>query len=212
MVQIQGQDVEVQAGQSCADVLRGVLSGKKMKSVVACECDGVLLDLGQSVPSAVATMEPVFLDSVKGLGVLRHSAAHVMAEAVKELFPAAKVTIGPDIENGFYYDFDFERPFTPEDLERIEARMLVSVAANQPFSREEMSAAEAKDLFASMGETYKLEIIDDLGADRVSVYRHGNFADLCRGPHLPSTGFLQAVKLTSVAGAYWRGEIGRAHV
>jgi len=209
MVQIQGQDVEVQAGQSCADMLRGVLSGKKMKSVVACECDGVLLDLGQTVPSAVATMEPVFLDSAKGLGVLRHSAAHVMAEAVKELFPTAKVTIGPDIENGFYYDFDFERPFTPEDLERIEARMLVSVAANQPFSREEMSAAEAKDLFASMGETYKLEIIDDLGADRVSVYRHGNFADLCRGPHLPSTGFLQAVKLTSVAGAYWRGDSKR---
>ena len=209
MAQIQGQDIEVQAGQSCADALRGVLSGKKMKSVVACECDGILIDLAQTVPAGAATLEPVFLETPKGLAVLRHSAAHVMAEAVKELFPTAKVTIGPDIENGFYYDFDFERPFTPEDLERIEARMLESVAANRPFSREEMSAGEAKALFAAMGETYKLEIIDDLGADRVSVYRHGDFADLCRGPHLPSTGFLQAVKLTSVAGAYWRGDSKR---
>ena len=132
-----------------------------------------------------------------------------MAEAVKELFPTAKVTIGPDIENGFYYDFDYERPFTPEDLERIEERMARSVAADQPFSREEMDADEAKALFSDMGETYKLEIIDDLGADRVSVYRHGSFTDLCRGPHLPSTGFLQAFKLTAVAGAYWRGDSSR---
>lgn len=119
------------------------------------------------------------------------------------------MTIGPDIENGFYYDFDFERPFTPEDLEKIEERMAQSVAADRPFSRQEMSAAEAKALFASMNETYKLEIIDDLGAEQVSVYRHGDFVDLCRGPHLPSTGFLQAVKLTSVAGAYWRGDSNR---
>ena len=209
MVQIQGQDVEVQAGQTCADVLRTVLSGKKMKAAVACACDGTLFDLARPVPAGTAVMEPVFADSAQGLTVLRHSAAHVMAEAVKELFPSAKVTIGPDVENGFYYDFDFERPFTPEDLERIEERMAGSVAANQPFTREEMSAAEARELFASMGETYKLEIIDDLGADQVSIYRHGNFVDLCRGPHLPSTGFLQAVKLTSVAGAYWRGDSSR---
>ena len=209
MVQIQGQDIEVQAGQTCADALRGALSGKKMKATVACDCDGTVMDLAQPVPSGAKVLEPVFLDSPQGLTILRHSAAHVMAEAVKELFPSAKVTIGPDIENGFYYDFDFERPFTPEDLEKIEARMRESVAANQPFSREEMSAGDAKAMFASMGETYKLEIIDDLGENRVSVYRHGNFTDLCRGPHLPSTGFLQAVKLTSVAGAYWRGDSDR---
>lgn len=209
MVLVQGQNVEVLPGQSCGDVLRGALSGKKMKSVVACLCDGQTLDLFTPLPANTATVEPVFIDSPEGLSVLRHSAAHVMAEAVKELFPSAKVTIGPDIENGFYYDFDYERPFTPEDLERIEARMAQSVAANQPFSREEMSAAEAKSLFADMGESYKLEIIDDLGAERVSVYRHGNFVDLCRGPHLPSTGFLQAVKLTAVAGAYWRGDSDR---
>jgi threonyl-tRNA synthetase len=209
MTLILGQDITVGAGQTCADVLRGVLSGKKMKSAVACLCDGMPMDLSQAAPAEALTMEPVFLETPQGLAVLRHSAAHVMAEAVKELFPAAKVTIGPDIESGFYYDFDFERPFTPEDLEKIEARMLLSVAANQPFSREEMSAEEAKALFASLGETYKIEIIDDLGADRVSVYRHGSFVDLCRGPHLPSTGFLQAVKLTSVAGAYWRGDSKR---
>jgi threonyl-tRNA synthetase len=209
MVRIQGQDIEALASQSCADVLRGVLSGKKMKSVVACECDGLTQDLATAVPSGTVTMEPVLLDSPQGLSILRHSAAHIMAEAVKDLFPSAKVTIGPDIENGFYYDFDFERPFTPDDLEKVEARMAQSVAANQNFSREEMSAEEAKALFAAMGENYKLEIIDDLGAERVSVYRHGNFVDLCRGPHLPSTGFLQAFKLTSVAGAYWRGDSSR---
>ncbi len=209
MVRVQEQDVEVLAGQSCADVLRGVLSGKKMKSVVACRCDGVILDTAVPVPPGTAAMEPIVLESPQGLSILRHSAAHVMAEAVKDLFPSAKVTIGPDIENGFYYDFDFERSFTPDDLEKIEQRMAASVAANQPFVREEMSAEEAKSVFAAMGETYKLEIIDDLGADRVSIYRHGNFVDLCRGPHLPSTGFLQAFKLTSVAGAYWRGDSAR---
>lgn len=209
MAVVQGQNVEVAAGQSCGDVLRGVLSGKKMKSVVACICDGRTLDLAAPVPPGTAAVEAVFMESPEGLPILRHSAAHIMAEAVKELFPTAKVTIGPDIENGFYYDFDYERPFTPEDLERIEERMARSVAADQPFSREEMDADEAKALFSDMGETYKLEIIDDLGADRVSVYRHGSFTDLCRGPHLPSTGFLQAFKLTAVAGAYWRGDSSR---
>lgn len=209
MVRVQEQEVEIQEGQSCADVLRGILSGKKMKSVVACLCDGELRDLSRPIQDGVTTLEPVYLESAQGLAVLRHSAAHVMAEAVKELFPTAKVTIGPDIENGFYYDFDFERPFTPDDLEQIEQRMAQSVAANQPFAREEMSAGEAKSLFTSMGETYKLEIIDDLGAKHVSVYRHGNFIDLCRGPHLPATGFLQAFKLTAVAGAYWRGDSTR---
>ena len=137
---------------------------------VACICDGRTLDLAAPVPSGTAAVEAVFVESPEGLPILRHSAAHIMAEAVKELFPTAKVTIGPDIENGFYYDFDYERPFTPEDLERIEERMARSVAADQPFSREEMDADEAKALFSDMGETYKLEIIDDLGVDRVSVY------------------------------------------
>lgn len=209
MVQVQGVDVEVTGKSSCADVVQAALSGKKMKTVVACVCDGVFFDLSAPVPAGATAVDPVFVDSPQGLSILRHSAAHVMAEAVKELYPAAKVTIGPDIEHGFYYDFDFERPFTPEDLEKIEERMRASVAADHPFVREEMRAAEARVLFSEMGEDYKVEILDDLGADQVSVYRHGAFVDLCRGPHLPSTGFLQAFKLTAVAGAYWRGDSTR---
>ncbi|MFW5731152.1 MAG: threonine--tRNA ligase, partial [Desulfonatronovibrionaceae bacterium] len=116
------------------------------------------------------------------------------------------VTIGPDIENGYYYDFDFERPFTPEDLEKIEARMAESVARDEKFHRLEVSREEARKIFQDMNETYKLEILEDLDEDKVSIYRHGDFVDLCRGPHIPSTGFLKAFKLTSVAGAYWKGD------
>jgi threonyl-tRNA synthetase len=206
MIKINGEERDVLAGQTCKDVLAQVLSGKKLKSTVACLCDGTLLDLAREVPSGCREMEPVFLDSDAGLEMIRHSAAHIMAEAVKELFPSAKVTIGPAVENGFYYDFDYERSFTPEDLEAIEAKMAESIEANQPFQRREMSADAAKKLFLGMGETYKIEIIDDLGEETVSLYTHGNFTDLCRGPHVPSTGFIRAFKLTSVAGAYWRGD------
>jgi threonyl-tRNA synthetase len=206
MITINGEEREVLAGQTCKDVLAQVLSGKQLKSTVACLCDGRMLDLTREVPSGCKKMEPVALDSENGLEVIRHSAAHIMAEAVKELFPSAKVTIGPAVENGFYYDFDYERSFTPEDLESIEAKMAESIAANKPFERTEMSAEAAKKMFLGMNETYKIEIIDDLGEETVSLYTHGNFTDLCRGPHLPHTGFVRAFKLTSVAGAYWRGD------
>lgn len=206
MVKINGEEIEVLAGQTCKDVLAQVLSGKKIKSTVGCLCDGVAMDLSREVPASCREMEPIFLETAQGLDLVRHSAAHVMAEAVKELFPAAKVTIGPSIENGFYYDFDYERPFTPDDLEAIEQKMAASIAANKPFVRTEMSAAEAKKMFLGKGETYKIEIIDDLGEDTISLYTHGDFTDLCRGPHLPHTGFIRAFKLTSVAGAYWRGD------
>ncbi|MHB8123858.1 MAG: threonine--tRNA ligase, partial [Desulfuromonadaceae bacterium] len=132
--------------------------------------------------------------------------SHLMAQAVKELFPQAKVTIGPAIETGFYYDFDVEKPFTPEDLERIEAKMLVLASADQKIERHEYSSAEAVSMFESMGEPYKAELINDLGVERVSVYSQGTFADLCRGPHLPSTAKIKAFKLLSIAGAYWRGD------
>jgi threonyl-tRNA synthetase len=208
MVKIVGvqEDVQVESGQTFADVLKVGLSNKKRKQVVACKCDGQLFDLTRRVPEDCAEIEPVYIDSSEGLEILRHSAAHIMAEAVKDLFPTAKVTIGPSIENGFYYDFDYERPFTPEDLEKIEARMQESVAKNLPFEREELSRDEAKKLFLGMNETYKLEILDELSDARVTIYRHGDFVDLCRGPHIPSTGYLKAFKLTSVAGAYWRGD------
>ena len=135
---------------------------------------------------------------------MRHSASHIMAEAVLSLFSEAKFAIGPPIENGFYYDFDLSRSLTPEDLAVIEERMRESIAADRPFSREEVSKDEARRLFA--GQPYKLELIDDIEAEEVSLYRHGSFVDLCAGPHVGSTGEVKAFKLTSVAGAYWRGD------
>ncbi len=142
-----------------------------------------------------------------GLEVLRHSCAHLMAMAVKELFPEAQVTIGPVIEDGFYYDFAYERPFTPEDLEKIEAKMLELARKDYPVSRRVLSRDAAVDYFRSIGEAYKAEIIEGIPADEeLSLYRQGDFEDLCRGPHVPSTGKLKAFKLTKVAGAYWRGD------
>jgi threonyl-tRNA synthetase len=144
------------------------------------------------------------------LEALRHSTAHVMAGAVKELFPSVKVTIGPAVDdgvNGFYYDFDFERGFTEEDLEKISKRMQEIIDANLPFEREEVNREKARELFEAMGETYKLELLDAIPeGETVSLYKHDNFVDLCRGPHVESTGRIKAFKLMSVAGAYWRGD------
>jgi len=206
----QGQElveaVEAQAGESCADALARGLSKKRFKQVVAARCADTTLDLTATVPAGCTTVSPVYAASPQGLEVIRHSAAHVMAQAVKTLFPQARVTIGPAIESGFYYDFDFERPFTPEDLESIEAEMRAIVARDAAFTRREVSKAEAVALFQDMGETYKAEIMDDLGGDHFSLYSQGGFVDLCRGPHVPSTRFVSAFKLLSVAGAYWRGD------
>ena len=142
-----------------------------------------------------------------GVEVLRHSCAHLLAMAVKGLFPTAQVTIGPVIEEGFYYDFAYERPFTPEDLEKIEARMVELAERDIPVVRQLMSRDQAIALFESMGEQYKVEIIREIPAsEALSCYRQGDFIDLCRGPHVPSTGKLKAFKLTKVAGAYWRGD------
>ncbi|MBI1884126.1 MAG: threonine--tRNA ligase [Chlamydiae bacterium] len=135
----------------------------------------------------------------------RHSAAHIMAQAVKRLFPEAKITIGPAIETGFYYDFDLNKPFSPEDLTRIEDEMRKIVKENYPFLREELSRGDATLLFEKMKEPFKVEILNEIKEDRVSTYRQGEFLDLCRGPHLESTGKLKAFKLLSIAGAYWRG-------
>lgn len=207
LIEVDGlQDkVEIEQGALFGSLL-AFFSKKQAKQIVAFACEDKVFDLSRAIPENCLTVEPVFINSPMGLKILRHSAAHIMAEAVKKLFPSAKVTIGPDIENGFYYDFDYERAFTPEDLENIEKEMAKSVAANHPFVREELTKEEAKKLFLRLNETYKLEIIDELNEDIVSIYRHGDFVDLCRGPHLPSTGYLKAFKLTSVAGAYWRGD------
>lgn len=159
------------------------------------------------VISEDAGLSIVTAKDADGLEVLRHSTAHLLAQAVQSLFPDAQVTIGPVIEDGFYYDFAYQRPFTPEDLTAIEARMRELVAADLPVERRVMSRDEAVALFRELGEIYKAEIIASIPADQaISLYGHGGWVDLCRGPHVPSTGKLKAFKLTKVAGAYWRGD------
>ena len=165
----------------------------------------MLVDLSSELSDG-ARVEIITEKSPEALEIIRHSTSHLMAQAVKELFPAAKVTIGPAIESGFYYDFDVDAPFTPEDLERIETKMAELAGANLKIERQVLSSADAVTLFSKMGESYKTELINDLGVDTVSIYRQGDFADLCRGPHLPSTSRIKAFKLLSIAGAYWRGD------
>jgi len=143
----------------------------------------------------------------EGLEIIRHSCAHLMANAVQNLFPEAQVTIGPVIENGFFYDFAYERPFTPEDLQAIEKEMTRLTRENIPVARSVMSRADAKALFSDMGEKYKVEIMESIpGEEELSFYKQGEFIDLCRGPHVPATGAIKSFKLMSVAGAYWRGD------
>jgi threonyl-tRNA synthetase len=185
------------------------LGAKGMDRVVAARVNGERRDLSALIDSP-AELEPIRTDSAEGLEILRHSTSHVMAMAVKELFPGAKVTIGPAIEDGFYYDFDYERPFKEEDLPRIEEQMREIVKTNLPFTRKEMDQQDALAFFKQEGEDYKVELIEDLGADKVSLYTQGSFTDLCRGPHIPSTGYIKAFRLMKVAGAYWRGDEKRA--
>ncbi len=183
------------------------LGGKALKrDVLAVKINGVARDLS-TVLTGDASLEPVLFDSPDGKDVYRHTSTHIMAQAVKELFPSAQMTIGPAIEEGFYYDFAFDRPFTPEDLEKIEARALEIIKRNLPIARMEMPRAEAVKLSKERGETYKAEIIETMIQDPViSLYRQGDFIDVCEGPHLPSTGYVGAFKLLSSAGAYWRGD------
>jgi len=177
------------------------------KDAVAMRVDGELKDLTAKIDRD-ARVEIVTRHSADGLELLRHDAAHVMAEAVKELYPETQVTIGPAIEDGFYYDFARDEPFTPEDLERIEERMREIVQRDEPIVREVWDRDRAVEFFRGIGEHYKAEIIAGIPSDEpISLYRQGDFIDLCRGPHLPSTGRLGlAFKLTKLAGAYWRGD------
>ncbi|MEK7791459.1 MAG: threonine--tRNA ligase, partial [Deltaproteobacteria bacterium] len=141
------------------------------------------------------------------LEVLRHSTAHIMSEAVQKLFPGAKVTIGPATEQGFYYDYDFEPGFTPEDLNKIEKKMSEIIESKSPFQRTTIDKKEALKKFRAMKEDYKVEILNQIPEEKVSLYKHGKWEDLCRGPHLPHTGWVKAFKLLSIAGAYWRGNV-----
>ena len=182
---------------------------ESLEKVAAVKINGEMKDISTEIDSSVE-LEPVYIDSQEGLHILRHSAAHVMAEAVKDLFPGVKVTIGPAIQDGFYYDFDYERPFDVNDLPKIESKMAEIVSKDLPFIRSELRSDEAIELFQSQGETYKVELIEDLSEETVSIYKQGAFTDLCRGPHLPSTGNIKAFQLTHVAGAYWRGDEKKA--
>ncbi|HED15042.1 MAG TPA: threonine--tRNA ligase [Gammaproteobacteria bacterium] len=192
--------VAVVAADIGAGLSRAALAGK---------VDGRLVDIRHEL-SDNTTLSIVTAKDECGLDIIRHSTAHLLAAAVKSLFPEAQVTIGPVIENGFYYDFAYEPGFNTQDLEKIEQRMQELAASDDPVERSEMSRNEAITYFQSLGEQYKAEIVEDIPAGQtISLYRQGDFVDLCRGPHVPSTGRLKAFKLTKLAGAYWRGDSDR---
>jgi len=188
-----------------AEVAASIGSGLA-KAALAGKVDGQVVDTRHAITSD-AQLAIITAKDAEGLEVIRHSTAHLLAYAVKELFPTAQVTIGPVIENGFYYDFSFSRPFTPEDLSVIEKRMTELATKDEPIVRRVLPRDEAVAYFKGLGEHYKAEIIASIPADQdVSLYREGAFEDLCRGPHVPSTGKLKHFKLMKVAGAYWRGD------
>ena len=193
---------------------RGVTAGEAFEKsqgglpeeTLALKIDGVPRDVSTSLDQD-SSLEPVTFSSEDGKEIYRHSSTHIMAQAVKECFPSAQVTIGPAIEGGFFYDFAFERPFTPEDLEMIEARALEIIGRDLTITRQEFTKQEAIEFFKARGEGYKVELIEGFPeGESITAYKQGEFVDLCRGPHIPSTGHVKAFKLLSSAGAYWRGD------
>jgi threonyl-tRNA synthetase len=201
-----GEPINVPAPITVREALDRLQSNKQKKRTIAARANGQVVDLSRLL-EIDTTLEPILIDTEDGLDILRHSAAHVMAQAVRDVFGTeVKVAIGPAIENGFYYDFLRDTPFSPEDFERIEQRMQEIADASQPFIRTELASDEAIALFERQDEKYKVELIRDLEAETVSLYRIGEFTDLCRGPHLPDTSFVKVFKLLRVAGAYWRGD------
>ena len=201
-----GSEKRLPVGSTGADLAKAIGPGLA-KAALAVRVDGQVRDLARPLPGDLGSLRATILTDKdpQALDVLRHSSAHVLATAVRQLFPHAKIGFGPPIEDGFYYDFEVQRPFGPEDLETIEKRMVEVVKADYPFVREEVDRAEAKRRFKD--DPLKLERIEDLGPDEViSVYTDGPFVDLCRGPHVPSTGRIKHFKLLHAAGAYWRGD------
>ncbi len=197
--------VDVQAGQTVEAAL-SALGVSMSADIFAAKVNGQVVDLSRHL-SEDATLEPLRFDSAEGRDVYRHSSTHIMAQAVKELFPSAQLTIGPALEDSFFYDFSFERTFTPEDLEKIEARASDIIKRNLTITRREFTKQEAIDFFKSRGEAYKIELIQGFpDGEPISAYMQGDFVDLCRGPHLPATGYVGVFKLLNTAGAYWRGD------
>lgn len=199
-----GSIKQLEAGSSILDVAAAI-GPRLAQAALAGKVDGQLADLGARL-SGPAKVEILTNKSPEALEIVRHSTAHLLAAAVQQLYPGTKVTIGPAIDTGFYYDFDMPKPMTEDDLPAVEKKMAELMAAGDAFVRRELPAAEAVALFEGMGETYKSEIIRDLGAPTVSCYKVGGFDDLCRGPHIPTSKHVPAFKLLSVAGAYWRGD------
>ena len=208
-----GKVLELDSEATGADAALAIGPGLA-KAALAITVNGEIRDLSRELPDG-ATISIITEKSDEALDLIRHDAAHVLATAVIDLFPGTKVSIGPAIENGFYYDFEFPAGVTlsEDDLLRIEERMKVHVKAAEPFERSELSVEDALVRFRELGEDYKVELIEDLitneGAQTVSLYRNGDFVDLCRGPHAPATGRIKAFALQSVAGAYWRGDSTR---
>ncbi len=209
-----GEPKQFAGDATVADAIAELLSNKQRKQTVAAGVGDNLVDLSVRLDSlGLETIElrPVPISSDEGLDILRHSTAHLMAKAVLNLYgPDLKVAIGPSIEDGFYYDFDRETPFTPEDFEAIEAKMLETARGGIPFERKVVSKADAIELFEKKGEQYKVELIKEIEDDTVSLYQLDDFVDLCRGPHVPNSSLLQVYKLIKVAGAYWRGDENNA--
>src|SRR5215211_3163093 len=208
-----GSRLELPDGATGADAAAAI-GPRLARDALAVRVDGAVRDLDRPL-EAGAPIEIVTAGSPEALELIRHDAAHVMATAVMELYPGVKISIGPPIEQGFYYDFEFPEGTTvsEDDFERIEERMREHVAADEPFVRQEAAVGDALERFVREGQDYKVELIEDLvrdqGVETVSLYTNGPFTDLCRGPHSPSTRRIEAFKLQSVAGAYWRGDASR---
>lgn len=200
-----GTSRDLSVGQTVGEALSvaGVALGP---DIIAAKVNGMIVDLSREL-SEDSLVEPLRFDSSDGREVYRHTSTHILAQAVKELFPTAQLTIGPALEDSFYYDFAYDRPFTPEDLEKIEARAREIIKRNLPIKRSEFSKRQAIEFFRARGEAYKVELIEGFPDNEpISAYSQGAFVDLCRGPHLPTTGHVGAFKLLNTAGAYWRGD------
>ncbi|MGN0805646.1 MAG: threonine--tRNA ligase [Candidatus Coproplasma sp.] len=200
-----GNNLSVEENATCLTVAKAISEGLA-RAAVAAKINGVLVDLSTPVKEG-DKVEIVTLKDKEGLEVYRHTCSHVLAQAVKTIYPTCNLAIGPVIDNGFYYDIDFKTPITQDDFEQIEAEMAKIIKSNYPIERIELPRKEALELMTKYDEKYKVELINDLPeGSTISFYKQGSFTDLCRGPHLPSTGKIKAFKLTSIAGAYWRGD------
>ncbi len=203
-INFSGQSYDMPKEMSLLDFIKQNAK-KESKDTIAAKFNGQEVDLTY-IPETDGNLELIFTTTNEGLEILRHSTSHLMAQAVKRLYPIVQVTIGRANKDGFYYDFDTDKPFTDEDLPKIEAEMKKIIKENIPVIRKIMTKKDAIEYFKRKNVPYKVEIIEDIDADTVSFYEQGDFIDLCRGPHVPSTGYLKSYKLMSVAGSYWRGD------